>query len=157
MTLKERANKFADKFQNKTAKVIAFWGVITGGVALIPSVIGVLVWVYYFAIDIYNISNYVKEFRAATEYSYFLDMQEAKGLHEGMETVTKYGVQLEKTSSGDLWLFTTVEVNGVERPIIYSVNIKKKGQKIKVNGKTVTAHIYIQNMANEHQWIPDNQ
>jgi hypothetical protein len=158
MTLKERANKFADKFENKTAKIIAFWGAITAFIAFVPSVVAVIVWLYYFTIDIYNISTYVKEFRNATEYSYFMDMQHDKAIHEEMETVTKYGVQLEKTNNGDLWYFTTVVINGIERPILYSANIKKKGQKVKnKDGNTVIAHIYIQNIEGEHEWIPDNE
>jgi hypothetical protein len=158
MTLKDRANKFADKFENKTARFIVFWGTITGGIALIPSIIGVLVWLYYFAVDIYNISKYVKEFRAAAEYSYFMDMQHDKAIHEEMETVMMYGVQLEKTNNGDLWYFSTVEINGIERPVLYSANVKKKGQKVKSkDGKTITAHIYVQNLAGEHEWIPDNE
>jgi hypothetical protein len=150
MTLKERATKFADKFENKTAKIIAFWGAITALIAFIPSVIAVLVWIYYFAVDLYNISTYVKEFRNATEYSYFMDMQHDKAIHEEMETVIKYGVQLEKTNNGDLWYFTTVVINEIERP--------KKGQKVKdKDGNTVIAHIYIQNLEGEHVWIPDNE
>jgi hypothetical protein len=158
MTLKERANKFADKFENKTARVIAFWGAITAFIAFVPSVIAVIVWLYYFAIDIYHISTYVKEFRNAAEYSYFMDMQHDKAIHEEMETVIKYGVQLEKTNNGDLWYFTTVTINGVERPILYSANIKQKGQKVKdKNGNTTTSHIYIQNLNGEHEWIPDEE
>jgi hypothetical protein len=158
MTLKQRATKFADKFENKTAKIIAFWGALTALVAFIPSVIAALVWMYYFAVDLYNISTYVKEFRNATEYSYFMDMQHDKAIHEEMETVVKYGVQLEKTNNGDLWYFTTVMINEIERPILYSANIKKKGQKVKdKDGNTVIAHIYIQNLEGEHVWIPDNE
>lgn len=158
MTLKERATRFADKFENKTAKIIAFWGAITAFIAFVPSVIAVLVWLYYFAIDIYHISTYVKEFRNAAEYSYFMDMQHDKAIHEEMETVVKYGVQLEKTNNGDLWYFTTVTINGVERPILYSANIKKKGQKIKASeGNFTTSHIYIQDLEGNHVWIPDNE
>jgi hypothetical protein len=157
MSLKERANKYAEKFESKLAKTIAFWGTITGGIALIPSVIGVVVWLYFFAVDLYNISNYVREFRAAMEYSNFMDMQHDKAIHEEMETIEKYGVQLEMTNNGDLWYFTTVKINETERPILYSANIKKKGQKIKIDGKTVVAHIYIQDIHGEHQWIPDEE
>jgi hypothetical protein len=158
MTLKDRANKFADKFESKSAKLIAFWGSITAFIAFIPSVIAVVVWLYFFAIDLYNISKYVREFSSAIEYSQFMDMQHDKAIHEEMETVMMYGVQLEETNNGDLWYFTTVVVNGVERPILYSANIKKKGQKVKnKDGKEVMAHIYIQNMDNEHEWIPDNK
>lgn len=158
MTLKERATKFADKFQSKTAKFLAFWGAMAGLLAIVPTIVGMLVWLYYFFVDIYNISAYVKEFRNATEYGYFMDMQHDKAIHEEMETVEMYGVSLEKTNNGDLWYFTTVEINGEERPVLYSANIKKKGQKMKdEHGTTVIAHIYIQNLEGEHVWIPDNE
>lgn len=162
MGIKARANKFADRFESKAAKAIAFWTTVCALVAAIPTVITVVIFTYFLVIDLYNISNYVKEFRNAAEYSYFLDMQEVKGLHEEMETIVMYGVELQQTNEGDLWYFTTIMINGNEREIMYSANVKKKGKMVTFNRGTknefkAKCHIYIQDMKGKHVWIPDSR
>lgn len=154
--IKDKANKFADKFNSKVGKVIAFWTSMAFLISILPLIISALVFFYFLCVDLYNISTYVKEFRASAEYSYFLDMQEVSALHEEMETVIKYGVELQKTNNGDLWYFTNVLINGNERQIIYSANIKRKGKMVKFkSGKVLKCHIYIQDMGGNHVWIPD--
>ena len=154
--LKDKANKFADKFNTKVGKLIAFWGSMGFLVSILPLVISAIVFFYYLCIDMYNISTYVKEFRASAEYSYFLDMQEVSALHEEMETVMKFGVELQMTNDGDLWYFTNILINGNERQIIYSANVKRKGKSVKfADGKVLKCHIYIQDMKGNHVWIPD--
>ena len=156
MIFQDKAEKIANKFTSKAGKLLAFWGTITALVALIPTIIGGLVWLWFFFVDIANISTYVKEFKAISKYNTFCEMQTISGLHEEMDTQFMYGVELQKTNNGDLWYFTDVKVNGKDRPVIYSANIKRKGKKIKLDdGTYATAHIYVQNMAGEHEWILD--
>ena len=154
--LTDKAHKFEEKFTSKAGKLLAFWGALGGLIAMGSSIIGVIVWLSAFFVDLSAISKNTKEFKAAQEYNYFLDMQEVSAHHEEMQTVIKYGVELQETNNGDLWYFTTVKVNDTDRPIIYSANIKKKGKGVKLkNGDKVKCHIYIQNMKGVHQWIPD--
>jgi len=155
-TLKEKASKFSDKFSSKVGKVMAFWGAMAFLIGILPLIISALVFFYFLCVDLYNISKYVKEFRNSAEYSYFLDMQEVSALHEEMETVMKYGVELQQTNNGDLWYYTTTTINGNERQIIYSANVKRKGKSVKfADGRVLKCHIYIQNMKGKHVWIPD--
>jgi hypothetical protein len=156
--LTQKADKFAEKFTTKTGKILAFWAAITGLISFGSAFLGVILFMANWFVDLYNLSDNVRKFTNGIEYSYFLDMQEVSGLHEEMETVIMYGVELQKTNNGDLWYFTTVEVNGVERPIIYSANVKRKGKIITLDdGLKAKCHIYIQNMKGEHKWIPDNE
>jgi hypothetical protein len=134
-------------------KILAFWSALVGLIGFGSSFIAALVWISAFVVDLSAISENTKQFKKAQEYNYFLDMQEVNGLHEEMETVIKYGVELQETNNGDLWYFTSVNINGIDRPIIYSANIKKKGKFI----DGVKCHIYIQNMSGVHEWIPDNK
>lgn len=156
--LTDKAHQFEEKFTSKIGKILAFWTALGGLIAMGGSLITFFGFVIAFSVDLYNLSENTTQFKAAQEYNYFLDMQEVSGLHEEMETVIKYGVELQKTNNGDLWYFTTVMVNDIERPIIYSANVKRKGKTITFpNGIKSKCHIYIQNMKGEHEWIPDNK
>jgi hypothetical protein len=155
--LKDKAAKFSDKFTSKVGKLIAFWTAMAFLISILPLIVSALIFLYFLIVDLYNISTYVKEFRASAEYSYFLDMEEVSALHEEMETIIMYGVELQKTNDGDLWYFTTTMINGNVRPIFYSANVKRKGKMVLFpDGRKLKCHVYIQNMKGLHQWIPDD-
>ena len=46
-----------------------------------------------------------------------------------------------------------MKVNGEVKPIIYSANIKRKGEKIHTKNGYVIANIYVQDMYGNHKWI----
>ena len=154
----DKAHRFEEKFTSRVGKLLAFWSALIGLIGFGSTFIGVLVWIGTFAIDLASLSENTKQIKASQIYSNFLDMQEVSGLHEEMETVFKYGVELQKTNNGDLWYFTTVIVNDIERPIIYSANVKRKGKMVTLkDGTKAKCHIYIQNMMGVHEWVPDNK
>lgn len=141
-----KIKNWADKFESKWVRIVAFWGILTGMIAGIPSGIAGIVWLYFFFVDISNISNYVKEFRRASEYSYFMDMQSQSIDHEEMQSDTMFGVVLQKTNYGDLYYFDTITINGKIRPIVYGASVKNKANK---NG----LHVYVTDLGGNVRWI----
>ena len=96
----DNIKKWADKFENKTAKIIAFYGAVTGFVALFPTIIAIIVWMYFFFVDLFNISNYVKEFRQATEYNHFMIMQLTHMVEAEADPKESFGIPAGTGCSG---------------------------------------------------------
>ena len=137
---------WADKFENKTAKIVAFYSALIAFISIFPTIITFVYFSYNLIIDLYNISTYVKQFTKATEYNNFMNMQLSSVIHGELDSKVVYGIRLEQTNLGDYYYFDTININGVVRPIIYSANVKKKAH---TNG----ANIYVQDMNGNHKWI----
>lgn len=121
----EEIKKWSDKFENKAVKIVAFYTAVAGLVALVPTIIAGLIWLFFFFKDIANISNYVKEFRRATEYNNFMIMQLTHIVEAESDPKNSYGIPVRMTNApeghelGDLWYFTNIKINGVWRPVVY--------------------------------------
>lgn len=121
----DKIKRWSNTFENKAVKIVAFYGSIMGLIALIPSIIAVCVWLYFFFVDLANISNYVKEFRASTEYHDFQIMQLTNIIKAETDPKQAFRVPLRMSNVpighevGMLWYFTYVKVNGRFRIITY--------------------------------------
>lgn len=146
MSIKEKLKSFTDKIENKALRLVAFWSSIAALLALIPSIIAGLYWLYLFGCDLYNLSTYVKEFKKSAQYSNFMDMQSQSIDHEEMDSDTIFGVILQKTNSGDLYYFDTIRINNNIRPIVYGANVKNKANQ---DGY----HVNITDMDGVVRWI----
>lgn len=138
---------WADKFENKTAKIVAFYGALVGFISLFPTIATFVYFSYNLVVDLYNISKYVKEFKEAVEYDHFMIMQLTSVVHGETDSKIVHGIEIERTNVGDSFIWSTVEVNGVKRPIIYSANIKQKADA------ETGAHIYVTDINGNHLWI----
>jgi hypothetical protein len=134
--LVEKAELFAEKFEGKTTKMIAFGVAFTGLLAFIPTVIAGIVWIYFFFVDLINISTYVKEFKATTEYHDFQIMQLTHMVEAEADPKEAFGIPVRMTNTpdghttGDLWYFTYIKVNGKWRPIIYGAFPNKTKKQV---------------------------
>ena len=138
---------WSEKFENKTTKIVAFYGALVGFISLFPTILTFIYFSYNLIVDLYNISKYVKEFREAVEYDHFMIMQLTSVVHGETDSKIVYGVEIERTNVGDSFIWSTVDVNGEVRPIIYSANIKQKADA------QSGAHIYVTDIKGNHKWI----
>jgi len=123
--LTDKAHKFEEKFTSKAGKLLAFWGAL-GGLGLMgSSIIGVIVWLSAFAIDLSSISKNTKEFKAAQEYNYFMIGQLSRMIEAEADYRTSFNIPIRETnppsgaSRGDYWYPTYIKINGAWRPVIY--------------------------------------
>ena len=136
MTLKERANKFADQFESKAVRLVAFWSAMAGLLALIPTILAGLIWLYLFFTDIANISNYVKQFQEADRYDKFMIMQLAGMIKGEADPKESYGITVrminppEGHKEGDLYYFTYIKINDIWRPVIYGAFPNKTNKNV---------------------------
>jgi hypothetical protein len=120
-----KANEIAEKFENKAVKIVAFWGALTGLVALVPTIFGLIYWLYNFGIHLYNLDKYVTEITAAQEYNYFMINQLTRMVEAEADGKQSFGIPVRMTNapdgafSGDLWYFTYIRVNDNWHPVIY--------------------------------------
>ena len=88
----QKANEIANKFENKAVKLVAFWGALTGLVALIPTVFAAIYYIYTVAVHIYNIDKYVTEIEAAQEYNYFMINQLTRMVEAEADGKKSFGI-----------------------------------------------------------------
>jgi len=134
------------KVESTAGRIILFWSTVTAFVALIPTIAYAIYRAYLTVMVLANVLTYVDEFRNATEYHHFMDMQLQSIVREEMDADTVYKVVLQKTNYGDVYYFDTVIVNGVVRPIVYSANVKRKANKDGL-------HVYVQDINGNHKWV----
>jgi len=121
----KRAEKIAEKFESKVAKIIAFWGALTALIAVIPVIAGFIYQTYIIINHVLMIDEYVIKIEAAQEYDHFMIKQLHNMVQAEADLKQSFGVRVRMTnppkgaSSGNLWYFTYVKVNDTWRPIIY--------------------------------------
>ena len=132
-----KAERFAEKFESKIGKVIAFWGALGALVAAFPSIIAFIYGLYIFGTHLYNLDTYVTEFKAMEEYQNFQIMQITHMVEAEADPKESFGIPVRMTNPpvghklGDLWYFTKIQINGVWLDVTYgafpSVTKKKVG------------------------------
>lgn len=121
----KRAEKIAEKFESKAGKIIAFWGALTGLIAVLPVVAGFIYQTYVIINHVLMIDEYVTKIEAAQEYDHFMIKQLNNMVQAESDLKSSFGVPVRMTnppkgaSSGNLWYFTYVKINDTWRPIIY--------------------------------------
>lgn len=112
----EKANKIAEKFEGKSAKIVAFWGSLTAFIAIVPAIISVIVWIWTFGTHLYNLDRYVTNFTEVSEYLVFQVGQNTRRIDAEHDLKTSFGVPVRMSNppkgftQGDLWYTTYAKI-----------------------------------------------
>jgi hypothetical protein len=112
----KRAEKFAAKFENKTSKVIAFYGAVVSLISLLPIIAGFVYKSYTVVNHVLMIDEHVTNFTEVSKYLIFQVGQNTRRLDSEHDAKMSFGVPVRMsnppkgTTQGDLWYTTYTKI-----------------------------------------------
>ena len=121
----DKAENLTKNIENKALRIVAFWGALSGLVVSLPAIAGFIYAVYIGCVHVINLDNYVTRVNEINKYQNFAIGQLCRMIEAEADHKTSFGIEVRETnppkgaSTGDLWYFTYVKVDGNWLPVPY--------------------------------------